>query len=106
MINTSSSSVGTCRVSSASLSKGERRVRDVQGIDEKIASIRSTHSRKLIPLVMRRQKKMRKLEQLNIKLDKNIKTNSKDKRARIDKLKNDINIEIRNYDNLGFLKPL
>lgn len=113
MINNSSSSVGTCKVSYRSLSKGEKRVRDVQGIDKKIASIRSTHSRelistytyrnKLIPLVIKRREKMRKLEQLKTtKLDKNIKTNREDKIARIDKLKEDINIEIRNYDNRGF----
>ncbi|MDE1209389.1 hypothetical protein [Vibrio aestuarianus] len=110
MINTSSSSVGTCRVSSSSLSEGERRVRDVKGINKKIASIRSRtgshYSKKLIPLVVRRRKKMRKLVQLKkTKLDKNIQTNRENKIARINKLKNDINKEIRNYDDLGFPNP-
>ncbi|MDE1332857.1 hypothetical protein, partial [Vibrio aestuarianus] len=106
MINNSSSSVGTCSVSSASLSKGERRISDVQNIDKTIASIRHTdRSGELIFLALRRHKKMKKLQKLSVTLDKYNKTNNKDKRARIDKLKNNINIEIRNYANLGFLKP-
>ncbi|MDE1252310.1 hypothetical protein L9W76_03805 [Vibrio aestuarianus] len=49
---------------------------------------------------------MRKLVQLKkTKLDKNIQTNRENKIARINKLKNDINKEIRNYDDLGFPTP-
>ncbi|MDE1242709.1 hypothetical protein [Vibrio aestuarianus] len=48
---------------------------------------------------------MEKLQKLNITLDKYNKTNNEDKRARVDKLKKDINIEIKNYDNFGFKKP-
>ncbi|CAH8194579.1 hypothetical protein [Vibrio aestuarianus] len=106
MINNGSSSVGTCSVSSASLSKGETRISDVQGIDKKIASIRHTHRfEELISLLQRRHKKMEKLQKLNITLDKYNKTNNKDKRARVDKLKKDINIKIKNYDNLGLKNP-
>ncbi|MDE1234972.1 hypothetical protein [Vibrio aestuarianus] len=106
MINNSSSSVGTCSVSSASLSKGERRISDVQNIDKTIASIRHTdRSGELIFLALRRHKKMKKLQKLSVTLDKYNKTNNKDKRARVDKLKKDINIEIKNYDNFGVKKP-
>ncbi|WGK86133.1 hypothetical protein PYE67_04740 [Vibrio aestuarianus] len=48
---------------------------------------------------------MEKLQKLNITLDKYNKTNNKDKRARVDKLKKDINIKIKNYDNLGLKNP-
>ncbi|MDE1327628.1 hypothetical protein [Vibrio aestuarianus] len=106
MINNGSSSVGTCSVSSASLSKGETRISDVQGIDKKIASIRHTHRfKELISLLKKRHKKMEKLQKLNIALDKYNKTNNKDKGARVDKLKKDINIKIKNYDNLGLKNP-